>query len=853
MKLDEIKKVLDGMLNQESTDGRRRNIVFWYDDNAEFAEDINELQLANAKLIKLTASNSFAVKYQLEKVDTDSNYLIYCPAPKPVPRENWLLDILKYSREFSTDKTTVIMRDLGVRDASLRDVFKKYGKFFNNKERYNRFASYNIKDYTENKVDIAVLSALCRLPVPDLGTVVKTILMAEINKENKYMEAVEKFGDPDAFWRLMKEAYGYNLAERNIEKLLIMFMVTHLSYDLAGEIPETWREYISTRQAEVIVFVNHFMHHAAHGQIFNRLADRVENLLNLKDYIANWNIEQFIKCDTFKAFDEAIITRLISNLMMDVGEFEKYRKIINNRKPTHWFDRFKEEYEALYYAMEILRLEKELTKTIKGQGAYELWESYTREYYLLDFFYRKFYTAYDRIENKEPFRQLCEMVENTYTHWYLSELSVKWSAALQEEPSEEWGLQGVSPQGSFYHEYIARHAKNGERVFVIISDALRYEAAREFSNILNTERKGATEIFHLLGALPSCTKLGMAALLPHKSIEYNDKAEVLVDGINVQGTEGRRKVLLNYNEDAVAVAYHDIKDLKRQEYKEIFEGKKLIYIYHNGIDATGDHPATEREVFNAVEKSFADLRLLIKNLVNNLSATHIYITADHGFLYRRSALQECDKIPRPAGEALEDNKRFILTRKNEDIEGTLAFSMRYILGKDTDLKVVVPRGVNIFKVQGAGVNYLHGGASLQEVVIPVIKFKNDRSKSDALAVKKVDVKLTNISRKITNRITYLEFFQAQKVEDKYVPIRLKIYFADEEGHRISNENIIIADSRSARPQERTFREKFTLRDIPYDKGKKYYLVLEDEEETVEKIYQKIPFVIDLAIVSDFDF
>lgn len=53
---------------------------------------------------------------------------------------------------------------------------------------------------------------------------------------------------------------------------------------------------------------------------------------------------------------------------MDVGEFEKYRKIINHRKTTHWFGRFKEEYDALYYAMEILRLEKELDKTIKGQG-----------------------------------------------------------------------------------------------------------------------------------------------------------------------------------------------------------------------------------------------------------------------------------------------------------------------------------------------------------------------------------------------------------------------------------------------------------------------------------------------------
>lgn len=498
-------------------------------------------------------------------------------------------------------------------------------------------------------------------------------------------------------------------------------------------------------------------------------------------------------------------------------------------------------------------MEKELDSTIKGQRAYDLLESYTKKYYLMDLFYRKFYTAYDRIEDREPFSQLGERVENTYTHWYLNQLSGKWSGALQDELAGEWDVQGISQQSSFYDQYIARSIRKGERVFVIVSDALRYEAAREFSDLLNTERKGATEISYLLGVVPSYTRLGMAAVLPHKKIEINDRAKVLADGINVHGTEGRHNVLLNYTGDALAVTYKDIKDMKRADYKEKFAGKKLIYIYHNVIDAMGDHPATEREVFKAVEDAFVDLRLLIKSLINHLSATNIYITADHGFIYRRAELKEADKIPRRAEGALDESRRYVLTGENENIDGTLSFSMRYILGDDTGLSAIVPKGVNIFKVQGAGANYIHGGASLQEVVIPVIKFKNDRSKSDALSVKKVDVKLTSIFRKITNRITYLEFFQAEKVENKRVPIRLKLYLTDEEGNKISNENIIIADSRSVKPEERTFREKFTLRDLPYDKGKQYYLVMEDEEETVEREYQRIPFIIDLAIVNDFDF
>ena len=133
----------------------------------------------------------------------------------------------------------------------------------------------------------------------------------------------------------------------------------------------------------------------------------------------------------------------------------------------------------------------------------------------------------------------------------------------------------------------------------------------------------------------------------------------------------------------------------------------------------------------------------------------------------------------------------------------------------------------------------------------MIQFKYLRK--DGYKPTKVAVQLTNISRKITNRITYLDFLQTEKVEEKKLPLKLKIYFADVEGERISNENIIIADSRSEEARERSYREKFTLKDIAYDKGRKYYLIMEDEDEPVEKIYEKISFEIDLLISDDFIF
>jgi uncharacterized protein (TIGR02687 family) len=852
MDLKQIKILLEDTFNKELTEGKKRHIVFWYDDNGEFKEDIDELNLENAKILKLNNNNNFFVKYQLEKADTESNYLIYAPFGKPSPRENYLLDILKYSIEFSTDKATVIMRDLNISDDSLKSTFRKYIKFFNNKDRYRIFKGYEIERYTEEIVDMAVLSALCRLPYPDFDEVLRVLLMEENLENNKYLEAIEKFGRLDVLWKLADKYYGFSDKEPDVEKLAIFMLVTNISYCLSVELPETWRKYISSRKADCVVFLSNFMNHSLYSAAYDRLANSMEGKLKVHEYIDKWEIEDYINCDTFKAFDEAIIKKIKEQLLSDIGEFERYRDIIQARRTKHWYNLFKSEYECIYWAIELFDCWKDVSQDIRQYTPLEFIEKYTKQYYRLDTAYRKFYASFDRIQNKELLMELRDKVENIYVNGYFNTLSIKWSDSL-ETLNGNWTIPGMIMQKDFYNTYIKPFKNRKERVFVIISDALRYEVAREFCDMLNRERKGSTEIVYMQGCIPSSTRLGMASLLPHKSITIDEEYKVYVDGISSEGTDNRNRILNNYSQESIAVQFMDVIDMKRDDMRKTFGGKELIYIYHNAIDARGDNSKTEREVFDAVEEAFKELMLLINNLVNNVTATNIIITADHGFIYKRGNLMESDKISKGSIEDAYENRRFVLSTKTLELDGTLTFDMEYLLGPGTSLKYISPRGINRFKVQGTGANYVHGGTSLQEILIPVIKFKNDRSKDSKNEVTKVDVKLTSITRKITNTISYLEFFQTEKIEDKHVPLRLKVYFADEDGNRISNENIIIADSKAETYEERSFREKFVLKNRKYDKTKKYYLIMEDEEETVEKIYDKIPFIIDIAISDDFGF
>ena len=853
MNLKEVTRVLQDTFNKELTEGKKRHIVFWYDEEGEFIDDIERLNLENIRIWKLTHNNLFAAKYELEKNDPHSHFLIYANMAKPNPREDWLLGVYKYSFEFATDKITVIMRDLGVTNDSLRPVFKKYAKFFNNKERYASFQSYDIQEYTEEKIDIAVLSTLCKNQINNLDEVVKT-LFKELNHEGKKAwESIQKFGDEESFWKLMEKHYNYSLDVRSIQVLFIFFTLTNISASLNCPIPNTWKKYISSHPTNCIVLMNQFMNSKTDRLVYNKQAIEIENMVKVSDYIDEWEIKDYLKTDAFQIFDEEIINYIVNQLNNDIHQYDAYMDLIAERRTLHWYPEFKYEYELLIHAINLLKKAFELDFFIRQQSPYEMFRAYSEDYYKIDTAYRKFYVAFDKLENKERLLSIKEKIENAYTNWYVDELSIKWCNTVEGELKDHWAITGIDQQYDFYKSTIQPYINKGERVFVIISDALRFEAAKELSELLNNERKGSTEIVTMQGVLPSYTDLGMAVLLPHKHITYQD-GQVEVDGFRASGTESRDNILQKYVNDSIAIQYRNIIDMNRQELRETISGKRLVYIYHNSIDARGDHAATEREVFDAVEDAFIEIRSLVNHLVNSVSASNIVITADHGFIYNRNPLHASDKVIKNIDNAIIEKRRFVLLNSdtNAALEGTMKFSMNYIL-QDEEKNVIVPRGSNRFSVQGAGANYVHGGAMLQEIVIPVIKFKNDRGKSGKNDVSKVEVKLTSISRKITSMITYLDFFQTVKVEDKKKPLRLKIYFADEEGNRLSNENIIIADSKSSKPEERTFKEKFVFKNMTYDKVKKYHLILEDEEESVENVYDKIPFIIDIAISNDFGF
>ena len=108
----------------------KRRIIFWYDEDREFEDKLDEITLTNAKLVALNGHNAFAIKKLLSYDDTSSNFLVYCPVSYDRPDDDWLIDIELYSEEFRADLISIWMDEMGLpSNFAMRKEVKHYQKF----------------------------------------------------------------------------------------------------------------------------------------------------------------------------------------------------------------------------------------------------------------------------------------------------------------------------------------------------------------------------------------------------------------------------------------------------------------------------------------------------------------------------------------------------------------------------------------------------------------------------------------------------------------------------------------------------------------------------------------------------
>ena len=337
-------------------------------------------------------------------------------------------------------------------------------------------------------------------------------------------------------------------------------------------------------------------------------------------------------------------------------------------------------------------------------------------------------------------------------------------------------------------------------MFVIISDALRYEAAADFAQRLRSANRWTAEVDAVFGVLPSYTQLGMAALLPGKQLAVDaTTATVTVDGQSATGTENRAKILsLASGGKGTAIQAEDFLELNtKTDGRALMRDHEVIYIFHNVIDKTGDAPGTEGKTFDAVEQAFEELDLIIKK-VANINGSNMLLTADHGFLFQQDDVAADDATTLPAArEWTFRNRRFSFGRGIPAATKVKVFDSAAV-GVSGDWSAAFPLSLGRFPLQGSGMRYVHGGISLQEVVVPVVKIHKARTDDTG----RVEVELLRVPAKITTGQLSIALFQDRPALDKVLPRTLRVGVFAKDGTSLSEIKTLTFDSKETEARQR---------------------------------------------------
>ncbi|MFN9629141.1 MAG: BREX-1 system phosphatase PglZ type A, partial [Cyanobacteriota bacterium] len=507
--------------------------------------------------------------------------------------------------------------------------------------------------------------------------------------------------------------------------------------------------------------------------------------------------------DSYEVIERFVLSRLLQRFQGDYSDSELL-ETLRGRSSSCWFEKHLHGYRALEQAITFRGL---LAKAdLQVPSFEEGLQRYCNGWWRLDQAYRRCIFHARTYQQPTLFKPLREWLENQYVNNVLLPLINRWSDQVSQLSS--WSSSTLPRQKEFHMRYVHAPlgAKSLKRLFVVISDALRYEAARDFADRLNSQAgKGwKAEVDALLGVLPSYTQLGMACHLPGVQLDidiHTPEARALVDGQSASGTDNRDKILKAYaNGRAKAIQAEDFLNLPTtKEGAELIKEHDLIVVYHNRIDRIGDKRDTEADTCQAVEQSFEELELILRKIAS-LKGSQAVITADHGFLFQQEPVDANDRAEFPAAKELSfKNRRFALGTGIKASAGQKVFTAG-ALGLTGDWQAVFPLGLDRFPRSGSGSRFVHGGTSLQEVVVPVIRLKRDRK--DVSRV--VEAQLLRVPAKITTGKLSFGLFQLEPVEPKKrLPLQLRIgLYAKADGAPLCAPRTVLLDSAAREARER---------------------------------------------------
>ena len=813
-------------------------IIFWYDEKKEMVEQYNGLELPEVQKIQVDG-NEFAVKHQVVKQLPNAKFLLYFTQKRPDNEDNWLLDLELAHHVFQTDQEAMFLQELEL-GFHIKDLITEHLEFFKAKERRQKLKEFLGEGDEHQEIRYKMLAVVFASENISLVTYIHTHAAAYADGNQKYEKDLDRYNLSSFYWGEIKRKYQYLNNEPSIYDFLMeVFNYNFILGNKSGLAKESrlllslWKDSIQFKE------------------YFTQLSNKIASDINVETAVANASIDVLISDDLFKLEDMKIIHELVHLIATENISNEKVIVYIKQRENKYWYKDVQYFYQSLLQASALITMVRAVAIT-KYSSFEEGTVSYANSLFEVDQLYRKFIWNYQNSSQNKILSEIAVKVEKVYSNDWLLTYNNNWQSNI--DSLDSWPKDSRTSQSSFFDTHVKPVIDKKQRLFVIISDALRYECGAELASRLQSENRYEASISHMVSCMPSYTQLGMASLLPHKILSLQDKTDIIyVDGMSSKGTAARTKILqTNSGVRATAIKAVDFMNMNSsKEGREFVKQYDLIYIYHNKIDHEGDDTNSENSVFVAVEQELVYLMDIMKKIAN-MNGNNMMVTSDHGFIYQHSELDESDfSISGHSGEIWKENRRFIMGKNLTSDSATKSF-IGVALGIQSDVDILITKSINRLRVKGASSRFVHGGASLQEIIIPLVKIIKKRQDTTT----SVDIDIIKSTDRITTNILAVSFIQTDVVGEQVLPKQIRASINAEDGELLSDQFKYLFDIAEGSERQREVKHRFQLSSKASGKYKnqRVKLILEEpvEDSTKWKQYKEYYYTLNISFTNDFD-
>jgi hypothetical protein len=488
---------------------------------------------------------------------------------------------------------------------------------------------------------------------------------------------------------------------------------------------------------------------AAHAEAYSALADRVEAELGLKN--AEVPAGALGVIDTFR-FEERVLLRHAGELIAS-GSYDDALVLVAEREHSFWLDRDvsrKAHWEAARRMAELGQVAVHVKAAVgKTAGDAAAWlDAYATQngsgWFRLDQAQRRM-EAWVANLDEEPEERPLAVVRRAYED-AVHAMADGFTKALAKAG---WTIPGALHQTRIWSDVVSDKPKP---VAYFLVDAMRFEMGVELAERLPKSSEVALRA--AVGALPSITPIGMAALMPGASasfsvVEEKGKLGARIDDAFLPDLAARKKYAAARVPKLVDFTLDDLLSQQPSKLAKKLEGAQVILVRSQEIDHAGETGFTyqARQVMDTVIDNLA--RALGK--LARAGIEHAVVSADHGHLFFANDRDESMRTDAPGGDNVELHRRCWLGRGGATSAGCVRVSATQ-LGYASDLELVFPAATGVFKA-GGDLAFHHGGPSLQEMVIPVLTVRTKTRDSVRPGSKQAgSIEATGLPEAVTNRI-----------------------------------------------------------------------------------------------------